>query len=252
MRRALLQVFDRHTAVAVAPLRHSRPAADRVVDIHDHARQRKDDMQRFFPRMAAALAAAVAFVVLTTLPASAHENRPVGPLQFTVGWGDEPTYTGYKNSVTLRITRGGQPVANVTGIKAEVKTGDQTIDLTLDQAFGEPGLYEAPLIPTRTGTYTFTFTGTVNGQDFEEEFTSGEDTFDAPREASEVAFPAKDPSAGQLAQRIARDGQRLEAAQAAAADAKDKASTATTIAIAGIVAGVLGLVIGVIGLNRRR
>jgi hypothetical protein len=209
-------------------------------------------MRRFFARLVAATATCVALIVLVASPASAHENRPVGPLQFTVGWGDEPTFTGYKNSVTLRITRGGQPVAGVTGIKAQVKTGDQTIDLTLDQAFGEPGLYEAPLIPTRTGTYTFAFTGTIDGQPFTEAFTSGEDTFDAPKEPTEVQFPAKDPSPGQLAERVDREGTRLAAAQAAAEDAKDDASNAKTFAIVGIALGALGLLSGAFGLARKR
>ena len=210
-------------------------------------------MQRFLTRLLAATAAVcAATIVLGIAPASAHENRPVGPLQFTVGWGDEPTFTGYKNSVTLRVTRGGQPVAGLTGIKAQVKTGDQTIDLTLDQAFGEPGLYEAPLIPTRTGTYTFTFTGAINGEPFTQAFTSGEETFDSPEDASEVAFPVKDPSTGDLAQRLERETTRLAAAQTAAKDAEDKASTANTLGIAGIVVGVLGLLVGGVALTRKR
>jgi hypothetical protein len=206
-------------------------------------------MQRLLTGLTVATAIVLA---LGAQPASAHENRPVGPLQFTVGWGDEPTFTGYKNSVTLRISRGGQPVAGVTGIKAQVKTGDETVDLTLNQAFGEPGLYEAALIPTRTGTYTFTFTGTVAGEEFSETFTSGEATFDSPTSASEVAFPVKDPSTGDLAQRLERETARLAAAQRASKDAKDDASQAKTFAMAGLVVGALGLVVGGVALTRRR
>ena len=197
------------------------------------------------------IAATAVVIACGAQPAAAHENRPVGPLQFTVVWADEPTFTGYKNSVTLRISRGGQPVAGATGIKAQVKTGDESIDLTLNPAFGEPGLYEAPLIPTRTGTYTFTFTGTVAGEEFSETFTSGEGTFDSPTSASEVAFPVRDPSTGDLAQRLEREATRLAAAQAASKDARDDASQARALAIAGMALGALGLIVGGLALRRR-
>lgn len=37
-----------------------------------------------------------------------------GPVRFTVGWGDEPTYTGLKNSVHVTITEAsGTPVADL-------------------------------------------------------------------------------------------------------------------------------------------
>ena len=203
---------------------------------------------RLLTRLIAATAVAI---VLGAQPAAAHENRPVGPLQFSVGWGDEPTFTGYKNTVTLRISRGGQPVAGATGITVQVKTGDETVDLTLNPASGEPGLYEAPLIPTRTGTYTFTFTGTVAGEEFKETFTSGEGTFDSPTSPSEVAFPVRDPSTGDLAQRLEREATRLAAAQAASKDAKDEASQARTFAIAGMALGALGLIVGGLALRKR-
>jgi hypothetical protein len=198
------------------------------------------------------IAATTVAIVIGVPPASAHENRPVGPLQFTVGWADEPAFTGYKNSVTLRISRGGQPVGGVTGIKAQAKTGDETVELTLHPAVGEPGLYEAPLIPTRTGTYTFTFSGTVAGEEFSEAFTSGEGTFDSPTSASEVAFPVKDPSTGDLAQRLERETKRLAAAQAAGEDAKDEAAQAKTFAMVGIAVGALGLIVGGVALTRKR
>ena len=184
------------------PVRQPCSSVGRVVDIHDHARQRKEQHATH----SHAADRRDRGVCRHHRPQRRSGRRPTSTVtslgdkyELTVGWGDEPTFTGYKNSVTLRIldhSAGNKPVADVTDIKAQVKTGDETVDLTLDQAFGEPGLYEATLIPTRAGTYSFNFTGAINGQAFDETFTSGEDTFDAPKDASEVAVPGQGPEPG--------------------------------------------------------
>jgi hypothetical protein len=213
-------------------------------------------MQRYFARLATAIVTVTAAtLVATTGVASAHEHRHVlgDKYELGVGWGEEPTYTGFKNSVTLEVSdHDGKPIADLKDIKVQVKAGDATADYSLEPAFGEPGLYEASMIPTRTGTYTFKFTGTIRGEAFDETFTSSETTFDSPKDATEVEFPAKDPSPNQLAQRLDREGARVKSLQTAAADAKDDASSAQTLAIVGIVLGALGLVAGGIGLTRKR
>ena len=55
-------------------------------------------------RRATALVVGGALIVLSATPAYAHERRTVGAYQFTVGWGDEPAYNGYKNSVQLLLS----------------------------------------------------------------------------------------------------------------------------------------------------
>lgn len=46
--------------------------------------------------------------------ASAHEERATGGFRFVVGWGDEPAYTGFKNSVQVTVSEadGGAPVTD--------------------------------------------------------------------------------------------------------------------------------------------
>jgi hypothetical protein len=215
-------------------------------------------MQRVLTRLTAATAVVFAAgIVLGITPASAHEHRHIqgDKYELTVGWGDEPTYTGFKNSVTLRIldhSAGNKPVADLKDLEVQVKTGNETVDLTLNQAFGEPGLYEATLVPTRAGTYSFKFTGAINGQAFDETFASGEDTFDSPKDPTEVQFPAKDPTPGQLAERLDRESTRVETLQPIAADAEDKASTANTLAIAALVVGASALTVGAVAVTRKR
>src|SRR5690349_9789971 len=80
----------------------------------------------------AAAGALFAIVVSTASPAWAHEHRQVGKYQFTVGWLNEPTYTGYPNAVVLIIAdAAGKPVDDIGDpptLKVQVTTGAQTSD----------------------------------------------------------------------------------------------------------------------------
>ena len=199
-------------------------------------------------RLAAALA--VAFVLLSASPAAAHEHKAVGKYTFTVGWGDEPAYAGFKNSVSLEVEDANhKPVADIgDGLKVEVITGSEKVTLSLSAAFGQPGAYEAAIIPTRSGTYTFHFTGTIRGDAIDATFTSSETTFDDIKAPTDVQFPAKDPSAGELAQRLTRSEQR---AVRAAGEASDDAATARIVGFIGIALGAVALGIALAGRARR-
>src|SRR5690349_11456021 len=104
-----------------------------------------------------------ALVLSAAAPAFAHEVRKVGKYEFTVGWGDEPAYAGFKNSVQLLLhDAAGKPVNNLGDtLKVEVIYQGQTESLPLESNFdpdagvGTPGDYRAWLIPTRPGDYTF-------------------------------------------------------------------------------------------------
>jgi hypothetical protein len=214
-------------------------------------------------------AAVLAF--LTPTAALAHEQRQVGAVQFTVGWQHEPTYAGTENAVQLFLKDAkGKPIDDLGDpptLHVTVTTGNQTSDpLALvpsfdeDTGLGTHGEFDAAVIPTRPGDYTFHFTGTVDGQKVDEKFTSSEKTFDPVKEPTAVEFPAKDPSSGDLATNIDRLNPRVDNAvtlantgKKAASSAADKASTAQTL---GIVAIVLALLLGggglLVGLGARR
>jgi hypothetical protein len=160
--------------------------------------------------------AACAWLVTSAPPAAAHEDRQAEGLDFVVGWGDEPTYTGFKNSVQLVVSRPqGGPVTDLRGdVEVEVIHADASTTLPMEPNFyegasGEPGDFRAWLTPTRPGDYTFHFTGTIMGKRINERFTSGEDTFSPVLDVSSIQFPAKDPSTGALAERTDREIARL-------------------------------------------
>jgi hypothetical protein len=213
-------------------------------------------MRRTLARAGAALLAACLLIVVAALPAAAHEQRQVGAYQFTVGWQHEPTYVGELNAVQLFIHDAkGNPIDDLgdpPSLQVTVSTGGKTSSpLALEPSFdpdtglGTHGEFDAPIIPTSPGTYSFHFTGTVNGQAVNETFTSSDSTFDDVTEPTAIEFPAQQPSAADLSTSISRLGPRVDGAATAASSAHDKASTATTLSI---VAVVVAVVLGVVSL----
>jgi sensor c-di-GMP phosphodiesterase-like protein len=112
------------------------------------------------------------------------------------------------------------------------------------------GEFDAAIEPTVPGDYTFHFTGSINGQNIDQKFTSSDKTFDTVKDPTEIQFPAKVPSNGQLAQSVSRLDTR---ATTAAKNAQDSADTAKTLAIVGIAVGVvLGGAGLIVALSSRR
>jgi hypothetical protein len=187
-----------------------------------------------------ALAAVAVFVTCLT-PLAAHERKTVGGLQVTVGWGDEPAYSGFKNSVEVDITDAkGAPVTDLRDatLAVEISFGDQRITLPLRAAGGSPGKFEAWLVPTRAGRYTFHVTGKVRTQAIDLTSTCSDTTFECVVDAAEVQFPAKDPSAGQLADRVNRGLPRAEQAMEAARSARNIGFGAIVVAGLAVVTAI--------------
>lgn len=196
--------------------------------------------------------ALTATAVLATVPAAyAHESRAVGALRVTVGWADEPAFAGFRNAAQVEVMRAtgeddeGTPVTNAK-LKVEVLFGDakateKTEPLDLRPAFGSPGEYQASLVPTRPGTYTFHVFGTIGRTSFDQTFTSSDDTFNDVRNPTEVEFPAKDPSRGELAQKLTTHDTQIAALSEDADGVSGTASLALYIAIAGLVLGLAAL-----------
>ena len=220
-------------------------------------------MSRDLVRAAAAAGAAMLLLLSTAGPAFAHEQRKVGPYQFTVGWQHEPTYTGVENAVQLILKDSkGNPVDDLgdpPSLKVQAINANQTSDpldlrasFDADTGLGTHGEFDAAIIPTAPGDYTFHLSGTIGSDKIDERFTSSDKTFDTVRDPTPVEFPAKDPSPSQLATNLDRLNPRVESAISLAQStsretkkARDKASTAQTL---GIVALVVGAVVGGAGL----
>jgi hypothetical protein len=209
----------------------------------------------------AGIVAAATLSGLLVLPASAalaHEGQSQGDLEMVVGFGTEPAYAGQPNSVQLILVHDGEPLVDLGDtLDVEVSFGDQSQRFTLEPnfavgAFGEPGDYRAWFIPTRAGQYTFHFTGTIDGEDVDQTFTSGPRTFGDVEDTNQIQFPVQDPTNGELAERIDQEVPRLtsatEEARAAATTAVEDsqaaandASSAQTFAILALVVGALGV-----------
>jgi hypothetical protein len=197
-------------------------------------------------------------------PAMAHEERQVGAFHLAVGFGDEPAFAGQENSVQMFIHDAKDNPVNDLGdtLKVEVGYQGQTMPAKTMQPnfevgeFGIPGDYRAFFFPTRPGSYSFHFTGSIKGQQIDETFTSGPQTFSDVEDPSSAEFPAKDPTTGELATRLDREVQRITTtAGDQAAAARDRADSARALALIGVVLGGLGLLAGVAGLvvaTRRR
>jgi hypothetical protein len=209
-----------------------------------------------------AAALAVAPMLLGAAPALAHEGRRLGDLEMEVGWGTEPAYSGEVNSVQILLIHDGRPVVDLGDtLDVEVTFGDQTQTFSLEPffeegEFGTPGDYRAWLIPTTPGQYSFRFTGTIDGEDVDETFTSGPKTFDDVQNPQSVEFPVQQPSTGELAERIDRVEPRLTSAisdvQADVQTTSDDASSAKTIGLIGLVVGAIGLVVAIVALVASR
>ena len=197
-------------------------------------------------------AAVVAALLVVAFPgtAMAHEEREVGDLTMAVGFGNEPAYAGQPNSVQLILSSHERAVTDLgDALEVEVTFGDDSKTLSFEPdfeigEFGTPGDYRAWFVPTQPGTYTFHFTGTVDGQNVDETFTSGE-KFDDVVPISDAEFPATQaPTNEELAQRLDREVPRLE--QAIGQVRKSAAETDPLVIVA-LVVGGLGLLVGAAG-----
>ncbi|HJP71153.1 MAG TPA: hypothetical protein VJ975_05490 [Candidatus Limnocylindria bacterium] len=164
--------------------------------------------------------------------ASAHEQRDVGDYTFTVGFLEEPVFTGQKSGLDLRVAQGDQPVEGLeTTLRAEVTFNGQTRDLEVTPVFGQPGAYRSVFFPTAAGPYSFHITGDVAGTAVDETFTSGPDTFSEVQDVAGGQFPIQYPATGDIAR-----------------DAEAGANAATTATI-GVVLGGAGLLVGLVALG---
>lgn len=177
-----------------------------------------------------------AAVLLHSSSAAAHEKHPVGRLQLTIGWENEPAFTGSHNAVSVAVADAKGSAVDLGGgsLSVEVTFGDERVVLPLHPVGGRPGEFRAWLIPTRPGTYSLHITGKIKDQPVDVRSTCSEKTFDCVSDASTLHFPVKDPSIGQLAESVGRALPRADRAVA-------EASRARTLAIAALAAAVFAL-----------
>lgn len=193
-------------------------------------------------RFSCALVLSAALGTLVWAPhAHAHGTRQVGDIEFVVGWADEPTFVGFKNAVHLFLTGPDEePIEGAENtLEVEVSLGEAKTDrLALRTVFESPGEYQADLIPTAPGGYTFRFVGEINGERIDESFTAPEDGFDEAKGTADIAFPNEAPSTSELAE-------RLEGVEATADETRDDLMLPRILGLAGVVLGLVALILAV-------
>ncbi len=233
---------------------------------------------RLVTAVTATLAAIGALTALGPAPAAAHVVEHAGPYNLEIGWQHEPTYVGEANGVQLIVhDAADKPVTDLKeeDVKVVVSTaGQQSGELTFQPGFdpqemeGPLGEYDAAILPTAPGDYTFHITGAIHGTKLDITVASGDETFDAVKGTGDVQFPAKLPTLPEIVSRLDRIDGRLaappsgptqatvDAAQARAADARAAADRALLVGgglgAAGLVAGLLGVAVALRAARRPR
>lgn len=198
----------------------------------------------------------LASLVIAVTPASAHEEKRIGPLTMETGWLQEPAYAGVPNAVEVGLSRGKAPVRDaaltVQVVFGEADAATRSDPLPLDPVADDPGEYRAFVIPTRPGTYSFLITGRAADKKVDEELTSGPKTFDDVIPASDAQFPQADPSQGELGDRLERIDARLAALRAQLADGGQGDEGAPLwLSALGLFVAVMALVVALTGRRRR-
>jgi hypothetical protein len=223
---------------------------------------------RLVIRLTLALAIGGAVAALAAAPASAHVVEHAGPYTLEIGWQHEPTFVGEANGVQLIVHSGAdKPVTDLKedDVKVVVSTaGQQTGELTFEPGFdveemeGPLGEYNAAILPTAPGDYTFHLSGTIHDQKLDITVSSGDATFDAVKGTTDIEFPAKLPTLPEIVTRLDRvdarvaaaaTGPRQAAVDAAQASAADARSAADRALLVGGGLGALGLVVGLLGMG---
>ena len=207
-----------------------------------------------------AVSAVFSTALLTSVPsiASAHAERTVGPFELEIGFRDEPVYVGVPNAVFLALMKNGHAVADLgDSLTVTLGFGDQTSDPIVFEPMEVPGQFQAPFVPSQAGAYTFTLSGSVDGDELDLSLTSGPKTFDEAQDVASATFPkVQYPTNTELASRIEQESARTASELAALTDdiaaANDAASNAKTVGIIGIVIGAIGLILGATALAIRK
>jgi hypothetical protein len=201
-------------------------------------------------RAGSAMVAAVALLVIAAGAAQAHIVKTFGPYSVALGWAHEPAYLGAQNAVQVVVTdAAGKAVTDLADgdLKVVVSLGsEQTAALDLvntfdaDTGLGIPGDYEASLVPTAPGDYTFHLSGAIHGEAVDETASSSESTFDSVVTSTGAEFPAKLPSVAEIATRLDRIDGRIDALPG------------STAFLLGAGLGALGVVLGGLALALAR
>lgn len=98
-----------------------------------------------------------------------HTTVEVGPYEIEVGWATEPPVVGIRNDFVFEVSEPGETEGVKNGVvnafkNLEVKARFGGVSKNLDiSSDPRPGHYFSTVIPTRTGTFTMEFKGSIEG-----------------------------------------------------------------------------------------
>lgn len=107
-----------------------------------------------------------------------------------------------------------------------------------------PGRYEAAFIPTAVGEYEFRIFGDIEGEQIDEVFTAGPETFDTVESADAIQFPTSFRSARQLENAVRGAQDEATLATDEARRGSNSANIALGLAIVAVLAGIVGAALG--------
>ncbi len=209
-------------------------------------------MNRPFHTRRARLAGVSALLatLLVSGTAQAHVLKDFGSYSVALGWVVEPTHLGEVNAVQVVVKdHAGKPITDLANgdLKVVVSAGGQQSGaLPLlnrfdpDTGLGVPGDYEASIIPTVAGDYTFHLTGSIHGTPVDETATSSDSTFNSVVGSTDIEFPAKLPALSDVSTRLDRLDGRLSALS--------DGTSGSTALVVGVGIGGLGFVVGLVAI----
>ena len=229
--------------------------------------------QFLIPSVLLVLVATIVFVSpLSVKPAEAHVTKVFGNYLVEVGWNNEPVYTGLVNAAQVTIKKGSgdsaKPVINaLKNMQISLKYGGVTKPLDFLPSSTVDGQYNAPLIPTRVGTYSIVFKGTIEDQAIDTEIqlddVASVDTLNFPPTTGSSADNANVGQVGMVLNQLTNDIEEAKNNADAAAKSvsnvaqsfqqvKDTTDRLYLISMTGIGIGIAGIVIAVISITRNK
>lgn len=219
-------------------------------------------MRKVILRMALLAGCMAAVVVVPATAAFAHAESDVGPYTVAIGFGTEPAYVGFPNSVEVIIlqTSSGKGVLTAADtIDATVAFGSSApLSVSLlpnfdEDSGGSPGDYRGAFVPTQPGKYTIHVSGKIGSTPIDKTFTSSPTTFDTVTDPATIEYPTQNPTVTELSAKLDREIARVQSDSAAQVrTAEDNASSAKTLAVVGIALGIIGLGVGAVGMVRKK
>jgi hypothetical protein len=203
-------------------------------------------------------------------PASAHITKVFGNYLVTVGWQNEPTYSGLLNAPIVEVKKGSgdsaKPVINaLANMQISIKYGSVTKQLDFVPDNTVDGQYVSPLIPTKVGSYSLIMKGTIENQSMDTEIPLDDvasiDTLNFPQSSSS-ADTSNIGQVGTIINQLTNDIEDAKnnansAAQSVAnvgksfQEVKDTTDRLYMISMTGIGIGVAGIVIAVFAISRK-